>query len=515
MRHRGADVATTRRTTDGRDVDFVADQPGVYEVTLDVTGGSDACPTWVGDKNVRDPGAMAGSLRLRFTPPASAGAPTQERLVVVPGGADFAAGVLAIDPGESWAIVVRDGGGAAVPAYVRLTSRATPDATIEVITSAGGGERADLATGRYDALVIPLVDDLAPAVRTNWEPALGALQVAAGTTVAGTVHDAGGGPVVGARVSIAGASDLAPSTVATTAADGTFAINWQARADATLVVAPPIATGLARLTAPLAGLDLTTPLDVRYQAGHPVVDLGGVPVRAGGALAASGHVLFALDLGVVATVTDGVTATMAEGHHRDRVAVDAAGRLAPYRATAGSGRAFVIGAPGPGAVALLDLAQPLSAIDAPASATLVGVTVDAAAAPVAGARLTATVDGDLAHLDAPTATAVAGADGRFTMALAPGATYQLAIVDPRARVAARRLAVSAIDGDLGLVTLPPAVRVRGTVRLVGQSVGLPDVGVTALCGGCAGLDRTRPLGEAVSDVAGDFAVVVPDPSAPP
>ena len=506
-------VATTPRTPDGRDVEFIAADPGVYAVELNVTGGSQGCPTWRGDKNVRDPGSSSGAVRLRFTPGPATTTPIQERVVVVPGGADFSAGVLAIDPGVSTAIDVRDGDGARVPAYVRLTSRATPDAIVELVTSAAGGERATLAAGRHDVLVIPLEPGLAPIARDSWDAAQGGFVVGAGTSVIGTVLDPTGAPLAGARVSIA-ATAGAPSTLATTGSDGRFVLGWSLGTGASLVVVPPPSSGLARLTAPLATLALSAPLTVRYQPGVPQVDLGGALVRVGGAPVVNGHVLFALEVPAIATITDGSTTELVAGQHRDRVDTDGSGRLAAYRVTGGSGRAFAIADGSPGAVALVDLGTAPTIIDAPAPTAITGVVVDRDGTPLGGVALAASVVDELAHLDAPAPTAISGADGRFTLALAAGASYQVVLDDARARAARRRLMVAASAGDLGTVALPPPVRVRGTVRLVGQSVGFPEVSVTALCDDCVGLERSRPQGEAVTDVAGDFAVVIPDPSAP-
>ena len=508
-------IATTPRTPDNRDVEFIAAEPGVYQVELNVTGGSRTCPTWRGDKNVRDPGSTSGAVRLRFTPGPSTTAPIQERVVVVPGGSDFAAGVLAIDPGVSTAIDVRDSGGARVPAYVRLTSRATPDAVVELVTSVTGGERATLASGRHDVLVIPLVPDLAPIERPNWDAAQGGFIVTAGASVIGTVLDGTGAPLADARVSIAAAGSGPPSTLATTGSDGRFVLGWQLTSGASLVVVPPATSGLPRLTAPLATIDLGAPLTVRYQPGQAQVELGGTLVRVGGAPVVNGHVLFALELADIATITDGSTTALVPGAHRDRIATDATGHLAAYRVTVSSGRAFAIADGGPGAVALVDVSTTTTTIDAPAPATLTGLVVDRAGAPLPGVALAASVVDELAHLDAPAPTATSGADGRFTLALAAGASYQLVLDDPRARAARRRLLVAATAGDLGSVALPPPVRVLGTVRLVGQSTGLAEVSVTALCDACTGLERSRPQGETVTDVAGDFTVVVPDPSAPP
>ena len=114
VRRGGLEVPTTPRTTDRRAVEFAADPPGVYEVQLDVDGDPVGCPSWTGDKNVRDPGATGDAVRLRFSPPREASIPLQERVIQVPGGADFAAGVLAIDRGIDAPIAVRDLAGAAV-----------------------------------------------------------------------------------------------------------------------------------------------------------------------------------------------------------------------------------------------------------------------------------------------------------------------------------------------------------------------------------------------------------------
>lgn len=514
VRRAGVDIATTPRTTDGRDVEFAADQPGIYEVRLDVDGDPLGCPTWTGDKNVRDGSTTGDALRLRFTPPRELAVPVQERVVQVPGGADFAAGVLAIDPGVDATIAVHDAGGAAVPAYVRLSSRATPDATIEVVTAVGTDARVALATGRYDALIVPLRDGLAPTQVDAWSATDGAFTVDAGVAIGGRVLDAAGAPIAGARVSI-NAGARPPSSVAVTAAAGTFALAWHPSADGELVVVPPAGSGLPRLTAAMTGLSTAQPLVVRYTPGHPIVDLAGVPVRIGGAPVVDGHALVALELGAVATVSDGSATVAATGLHRDRVATDAAGRLTAYRATAGSGRVFAVGPAGAGGVALLDLGAPVAAIDAPAPTVLTGTVTDRGGAPIAGVALTAVVDGDLAHLGAPTTAATTGPDGRFALAVAAGATYQIELRDPRAVVAPRTLTAAGAAGELGAVALPPAIRLRGTLRLVGQSVGLPDVGVSALCDACAGLDRSRPLGTGVTDPAGDFAVVIPDPGAAP
>jgi hypothetical protein len=515
VRHDGAAVAVTPRTPDSRDIDFIATTAGVYDVTLDVDGAGPECTRWQGPVNVRDPGAMPGALRLRFAPAPTSGAPLQERTVIVPGGADFALGVLALDPGVVAPILVVDPGGQRVPSYVRLRSRATPDAVVELVTTAGGGERATLATGRYDVLVVPLVGGLAPAAIANWEPALGALTVGPGTPVTGHLQDETGAGLAGARIAIAGDDDGAPSTVATTASDGSFALAWQLGAGATLTVTPPAGSGRARLRVPLDQLAATRPLTIRYQPGHPIRDLTGTPTRIGGAAPPGGHALIAVELGAIATATDGLVTVDATGTHRDQVALDSAGRLTSYRLTAGAGRAYLVATDGgPGAVATFDATTATPAALAGATPRAVVATLtDRSGTPIAGAAVDATVTGDLAHPGAPHATATSAGDGRLTLALAAGASYELTIIDRRG--ARHRLPIGGVAVDLGAIALAPSSLVRGELRLVGMSVGLADAAVTALCASCTGLDRSRPLGETATDAAGTFTLAIPDPTPPP
>ena len=67
-----------------------------------------------------------------------------------------------------------------------------------------------------------------------------------------------------------------------------------------------------------------------------------------------------------------------------------------------------------------------------------------------------------------------------------------------------------------MFTLEQALRVTGELRATGLASPLRAVGVAALCQlGCTGVERERPLGEAVTDAAGRFAVAVPDPGVAP
>lgn len=504
-------IPTTPRTPSGSDVDFPADQAGVYHVVLTIP----TCEQWSGDKNVRDPGANTRTLRLRFTPAPETALPMQERIIAIPGGADYAAGVLALDGGLPTPVVVRDGGGAIVPAYVRLSSRTTPDVFVELVTDAAGTDTVRLLPGHVDALIVPLSAALAPRRIDDWDPIAGALTVDAGQVATGVVLDPGGAPLAGARVSLSAEGAGTPSTIATTAADGSFAVRWRVPAGGALTVVPPRASGLPRLTMPLVDVQLDRALTVAYASTLVVRDLTGLAVAIEGAAAVGGHAAFAIDVPGAATIGDGVSTQTADGKHRDVVAIDGTGHLTAYRAVGAAGRAYLQGASGPGAVALFDLGTGVpTSLDGGAPAPTTLAIVDEGGQPIRDAQLRALVTGDLAHLAAAAPQATADATGHATLALAPGATYQLDVVDPRHAHAGARVVIAA-GSTPAPIALPDAIAITGELREVAQSVGLPGAGVTALCYACSGPERSHPLGEAVTDAAGGFAVVIADPGTGP
>ncbi len=509
VRKAGVDVPVTALDPDGRDIQFDAATAGVYDVELHVGG---PCLPFAGGLNVTAPGANTRAVRLRMVPPGSIDAPPQERIVIVPGGADFAAGVLVLDAGNLYPIAAR-AAGAPVSAYLRFTSRATPDAVVEAFTGAGGDTAVRLVPGRYDVLVVPTSSALAPRLITDWDPLTGQLALAAGTALAGTVLDAGGAPVVGARVSLT--SGGVPSTVATTAVDGSFTVRWrEGGAVEALAVIPPAGSALPRLDADVE-LGGRAAITVRHAA-VATSELGGTAVRVGGVAAAAADVLVDVGVAGAGTVRDGATLlATARGSQRRVLRTDGAGALPAARLIDGPAAIFVAG-PGPGATAAVTL-PPAGAIDAAAPVMVTGRVLRAAGGARGDARLRATLTGPLAHAGAPAPTAVAGADGRFVLVLAAGGSYAVTIADPTADDAALATSVvGASTRDLGDLTLAPAIAVTGEVRASGQSVGARAVGLAALCHlDCTGIERSRPLGEAVTDAAGRFTVAVPDPGVTP
>ena len=100
----------------------------------------------------------------------SIAAPPQERVIIVPGGADYAAGILTLDAGTIFPLAVRAPDTTGVPAYVRFTSRATPDAVVEAFSNSSGVLNVRLIPGRYDVLLA--LPDPAPTLRDRREYAI-------------------------------------------------------------------------------------------------------------------------------------------------------------------------------------------------------------------------------------------------------------------------------------------------------------------------------------------------------
>ena len=512
VRRGGADVAFTPLDPDSRDIQFDAPAAGVYEVELWV-GGS--CAPYRGAVNVTQPGANTRAVRLRFVPPSSIAAPPQERVITIPGGADYAAGILTLDAGSVYPLTVRTPQAAPVAAYLRFTSRATPDAIVESFSDVNGNANVRLVGGRYDVLVVPTTAALAPLTVLDWDPLAGALTIDGGATLDGHVLDAAGAGIAMARVSVTSGGSV--STVATTAADGSFQLRWRdGAAIEKVTVVPAAGSELPRLDATVE-LGATAAITIRHAAA-PTSDVAGTLVRVGGAPAASADVLVDVERASAGTIRDAAGTTVlaqATGWHRRTLRTDPSGRLPSARFLDGDAAVFVAST-GPGGFAAASL--PFGGtLDAAAPVTISGRILRAAGGAREGARVRATLTGAVAHAGAPIPTAATGADGVFSLAVAAGAGYAITVSDPTGDDAASTIAIAAAAAqDLGDVTLPAALAISGEVRATGQSVGARAVGVAALCHlACTGIDRSRPLGDAVTDAAGRFFVAVPDPGVSP
>jgi hypothetical protein len=487
---------------DQTQIDFLATAPGVYDVSVAVTGAPVPCSNQV-VVNVGAPNARHEPLRLRIVPPRSVAAPIFEKTIMIGGGASVHLGTTQIDPGAPVAPTVRIGT-RGVPAYVRFTPIAAPDAIVETFSDPRGAVATRLIAGSYTVLVIPSSDD-APARIANWSYTSATLTLVAGTPITGTVHDANNDPVVGATVQVT--IDGVPSTLATTGTDGSFALRGQpGTGTITVEVSPPAASGLPRLTASSSMFDMKKSLQIRYTA-LTRRNLAGVRVMRDGAPVAGAQVtvLGKLPAGVV----DAGATVNAIGDVRITATAGADGAL-PSMAVPSAVLSAVIAAPsGDLAVATLNTTSAAPAtVDAPPPQPLATVATDGGT-PLPGAVLDVVPTGALAMTGAAPLHLVAGSAGALTASLAAGGHYDLRFRDPQRRRAPRVVTdinAAAIEPSY---VLPLALEIRGTVMSGTQS--LANAAIQILCEDCVGLERTRPIAEAVSDGAGFFKLAVPDP----
>jgi hypothetical protein len=505
--YQGAELPLTQEAPGDQSVSFAVVGPGPYDVFLDVT--SDVpCQGYVGAVNVRDPAANETAWRLRFVPRAGTAAPPQEVVRLVPGGADFDLGTIVLDAGTPVSATVRDGAGTGIAAYLRFVSPANPALAVEAYADATGALATIAPSGQSDVLVVPADPALAPARIAGWLPGT-PLVADAGTGVTGTVLDPAGQPLAGARVALEVGG--VPSTVATTAADGTYALRARPGGPVAITVAPPDASGLPRLVATASAL--ATTIDVAYASGLATRDLAGTVLRRAGVAAPMAHVTFLGAIATAGTITVGGSPVPAAGDVV--IAADAlgSGALPTTRVPARALTAVLVPVPGEAAVIAADFTTGApAALDAPAMAALTARVVGPGGAtePVAGARLIAIPRGDLALGQATPRSAIAATDGMVTLTVAPGGTYDLVIDDP-ARIRARRWLPAVGAGALGTIALDPAHRILGALREPGGAIAASSTAVEAFCTGCSGIDAQRPAGESATNLAGEFALAVRDP----
>jgi hypothetical protein len=510
----GVAIAVTYVQADNSAIEFLALVPGAYEVSLTVTGGPSPCST-AQPINVGAPGARSEQLRLRITPLPGDAAPPHEERRTIQGGADVDLGVIGVDPGVLSNVMV-SGPAGGVPAYLRFSPSGAPDAVVEAFANAMGLVATTLLPEPHTVLIVPSVAGLAPRRIASWSSP--ALVVDAGAPVSGFVQGPGGGPLVGATVQLS--IDGVPSTVSTlTPADGSFTVRAVTDGvvkgtSAVLVeVTPPSASGLPRLLATSTMFDLTVSLQVRYDAGLALKDLAGTHVTRNTAPVAGANVMVVGSLATAGTVTAGTTASAA-GEVRIATSAGASGVLPTRLVPSAALSAVVTVSAGDLAVVALDTTAAVPAnLDAPPMTSITATMQGPAAASLPGAVLDLVPAGALAMAAVPTLHLIAGPTGKLTATLASGGHYDLRFHDPVGRAAPLPLLVDQVAATITGVTyhLPAALQIRGKLMLGGTRT-LPGASIQILCDdACTGIDRSRPIAESVSDVAGQFTVAVPDP----
>lgn len=489
-------------------IEFAIPTAGTYDVRLDVTSGSTSCPTAVEHLNVLA-GTADQTYRLRVRAPT---APPQERLITIPiGTPTYAFGPYGLDRGKDRTGTVT-AGAAKVPAYLRIAPAAAPDQIVEAFSDGNGAFGATLLEQAQTIVVIPATPGLAPRRFTSDFASPPRFDLDAGSAITGTVVGPTGAPLAGAHVQLA--FDDVPSTLTTTAADGSFTVRAVSDPSATITVdvTPPATSGLPRLTVSGQTFDAAQPFAIAYDPGLVPSDIAGAQVTRGGTGVANAPVSVSHTIPMAGTVTSGGSGAVgASGRFRATAMTDATGHLPSLKLPpTGSLSVVVQVAAGDYAVATIDLSGGVPAtIDAPPAVPIAFTIADLGDHPLDGVTVDAAPIDALALAGAVPIRVVSSATGGVSLGFSSGGYYDLRLRDPRSRAAAVTLPATT-NGVPLVVKMPTATMVSGDIAVngVGASAGAL---VQVLCASCTGIDRARPLAEVTTDAAGHYVFAIPDP----
>ncbi|HEY8147241.1 MAG TPA: carboxypeptidase-like regulatory domain-containing protein, partial [Kofleriaceae bacterium] len=439
----------------------------------------------------------------------------------LPGGADYSLSSLSLQGGELSAVVVEGPDSEPLSgAYLRAVPLgAGPELWVERFSQEDGEVNLRLLAGTLDLLVVPDAADLPALLVDNVLPAdlTGALAIDDGVLVTGTVTDPAGDPLAGARVQVTVGG--APSTIGTTSGGGAFSLRARAGGPVEVSVTPPEVSGLPALQI-ASGPSIAdgSALAIEYDTGLDVRTVSPVLRETDGTTPAAGaRVTF------IANPIAGAGTISVDG-----TPLDAAGALVRTAQANGAGvipdqvvtatRYDVIVEPGAGAPAgeavRFDPLDLRTGQGAPASLRLAapghitGTVVDAAGAPVEGARVAAAPGGLLARATAAGAAGTSGEDGSFDLRVAAGGSYQVRVDGPGS---AGRVLLAAEADDAPLsAALPPTLRLGGELTVAGGN-RVEGALVQLHCLTCGPDGGPAVVAEAVSDASGAFSMLAPDP----
>lgn len=533
--HTGKVVAASPVDVDPSLVQFSLSQPGNYKIT------ANAGPSCFGQTFARAfrPQELTASFWVRVTPPAGTDAPPQETILQVLAGnpllRDFAITTgtrVGIDPTRLPDPItnVRE----VVKSYIRITSPRS-SFRIEGSNSMSAFRTTLSPSFPYDVLIVPesaIAPLLVPAAAAT-TIAVNPFTLADGTLVSGTCSSMGGAPVSGARVLLRAGGQ--PSTVGQSDGSGKFTLRARAadRSYSAFLVPPP-GSGLPEAEVPNA-LFLGNPpppivtLDFQWR---DVASVSlGLTVHSADDLPA-GRVRVRLEslegsLDNVGTLTASSQAFPASGSLRAEGTTSDFGVVtfanlprARYQATLIPGSD--IAAPAVTTV-FLDLTSGTGATVAETVRLLRKVQVSGVLKPADLAQVTRLVATDTGNeFTATPIVALVDDAGRYSFTADPGRSYRLYVEPVPARSLPRTplgpLTGPAKDKLLDDYYLPRGLAVTGRVML-GQTP-IPGAVLQAYCTGappdCVDIsapstDLARAVAEAVSDGAGAFTLIVPDP----
>ena len=482
------DVTTTSQSTDGSMVDFVAAKAGSYQVRAQVTAGT-FCPDGFAVLPVTQAGAHQADYRVRVTPPSGAGAPPQESIIQVQGGADVTRD-LVLDPGLAVNGSVKNGS-TGVAAYIRFMPVSTPNNFVETFSATGGGFTTRLLGQNHQVLVVPMVAGLAPAL-LSWTVSTTTLNVTAGNAITGIVKDGSGAALAGAQVQLT--SGGVPSTLATTAADGSFTVRTSLATTATfdVTVAPPAGRGLPALSATGAFGNSVT---IQY-ANTTACSLAASTAPPNAKVIVVGSVANAGTIGGAG----------AQGTVKIAATADGTGKLPAVLVP----RAVLSAVVNLTSVSALDTSScTAQTIAAQAPTTVNGTIVDGRGALLASGMIEATPTGDLALAGVPQLVWMSDQSGAYSLQLATGGHYDVTFSDPHAHSAPLALTNVTAAGVPTTALLGKALKLSGNVSVLGNAnpVINASIQVLSLTAG----PSASPLGETASTQTSTYAVGIPDP----
>lgn len=501
----GPNTTPAPANLDGSQVQFLAEDEGIYRVRFRIEDPN--CEEASINIDVNEQGVGSTNLRVHVVAPPSENRPPLDKVVIVDGGDDELIDDLQLAPATTASGTVRLAG-MPVAGYLRFMPIVGGEAAVETYADALGNYTVPVRPESHNVLVIPTTPNVAPQV-TVWTPGLTTLDLLDGAPVTGTVvRDPGGTPVPNATVQVT--VDGIPSTIATTDGSGAFTVLAPPIFGTTqrLEITPPASTGLPRLVAESTQLDLSQTVTARYAA-TTVRDLAATTIERSGLLAGA-TVSIVGTIAIAGTITAGATVD-AVGEVRATAITNGGGALPTLRVPAAPLAAVIFPGPaGDHAVTQIDLTTAVpGSITAQSPIQRTPTLTSSTGAALAGAVLDAVPKGALALAGAPTIRRTAGPGGVVTIDLAPGATYDVRLLDPNGNRGALRVIPDATSATItGSLALTKPTQVQG---LVIGSAPIPGAIIQFLCVQCTGLERSRPIAEGVTGIDGRFQLAVPDP----
>jgi hypothetical protein len=494
--------------SDESQISFIAATPGSYQVHVNISGAPQ-CPSASVTINVAAPGANNDVFRLRAVPSPTI-APPQETFIQVKGGADVTR-AIALDSGiAANGTVINSATNGGITAYLKFMPRSMPTAFTEQFSTSSGSYGLRLLPLDHDVLVIPGVPGLAPKL-VPWTaiPTTSTLTVGPGTAVTGTVRNPAGNGFGGAKVQLYAGG--VPSTLGTTAADGSFSVRTDFPASATQVtvkVTPPAASGLPRLEATSA-FNLASALNISYAPGLIACDLANVPVRRAAANQPNAQVSIVGSLAGVAGTINGINATNTV---RVTATSSGSGTLPSMLVPRGSLFAVTEVSTMDHAVSAINTSTcSVAQIDAPVMTTINGTTKKDDGTVIGGVRVEAEPTGVLALAGVSPVHLTSSSTGGFALPLAGGGRYNVRFTDPQQRAAPLVATDVASGGVPTNAALAKALAISGTVSVVNNTNPVIGASVQVLCATCSGLEVARPIAETATDAVSKYRIAVPDP----